>query len=206
MQKTVIRHIHHALCHHGLVTIPTAGDTMAMNESNLWAPWRMSYIKQLAAADQSAPKPDAGCFLCNAGNVTIPSEEASSQFVLHKDAHGLLMLNRYPYTNGHLMVAPIVHAGELSDLSADVRAGLMELTELGTRLLKAAINPQGVNIGINMGRCAGAGVPGHLHIHLVPRWQGDTNFMHTVGRVQVIPQALEESHGYLSEMLGKIQK
>lgn len=179
------------------------GETMAMNSSNLWAPWRMSYIRQLVE-DPAKPPADTGCFLCQAGKTDAQSSEADEQFLLIRDTRGLLMLNRYPYTNGHLLVAPLVHAGELSDLTAQQRANIMELTEVGTRLLKAAINPQGINVGINLGRCAGAGVPGHLHIHLVPRWNGDTNFMHTVGRVQVIPQALEESYAYLSEMLLKI--
>jgi ATP adenylyltransferase len=162
----------------------------------------MSYIKELIA------QPDARtsateCFFCKASHA-MPLDDMANHFVLRRDDHGVLMLNRYPYTNGHLMVAPLAHQGELSDIPASTRAGLMELTELGTRLLKAAINPQGVNIGINMGRCAGAGVPGHLHIHLVPRWNGDTNFMHVIGRVQVIPQALEESYAYLASVLARI--
>lgn len=187
-----------------LVSVMLKGETMAMNSSNLWAPWRMSYIRKLVA-DPVTPQPDTGCFLCQASKTRVNTPEAADQFLLIRDERGLLMLNRYPYTNGHLLVAPLVHAGELSDLTKEQRANLMELTEVGTRLLKAAINPQGINVGINLGRCAGAGVPGHLHIHLVPRWNGDTNFMHTVGRVQVIPQALEESYAYLSEVLTKME-
>lgn len=188
-----------------LVKFVTRPDTIAMDTTNLWAPWRMSYIRKLAASPDK-PAGDAGCFLCNAAQVTTGSRQAIEQLVLLRDERGLLMLNRYPYTNGHLLVSPLVHVGELSDLTSQQRANVMELTELGTRLLKAAINPQGVNIGINMGRCAGAGVPGHLHVHLVPRWNGDTNFMHTVGRVQVIPQALEESFAYLSEVLAGLDQ
>lgn len=174
-----------------------------MDTANLWAPWRMSYIRQLAVSPDKPPT-DPGCFLCRAGETEPHSPAAREQFILHHTEHGVLMLNRYPYTNGHLLVAPLVHAGELSDLSPAIRGDLMELTELGSRLLQAAIHPQGINIGINMGRCAGAGVPGHLHIHLVPRWNGDTNFMHTIGQVHVIPQALEESHSWLSEVLKKL--
>lgn len=171
--------------------------------TNLWAPWRINYIKGLSE-QQSQEVDNRACFLCQAGQVEVPSQDATRQLVLHRDKHGVLILNRYPYTNGHLMVAPLEHRGDLSDLPATQRAGLMELVELGSRLLKASINPQGINIGINIGRCAGAGVPGHLHIHLVPRWQGDTNFMHVVGRVQVIPQALEESYAHLANVLEKI--
>ena len=113
--------------------------------------------------------------------------------ILLSDERGTLMLNRYPYTNGHMLAAPHDHVGDISDMTAVQRAGLMELCEHGSRLLRKTMNPQGINIGMNLGRCAGAGLPGHAHMHVVPRWSGDVNFMQTIGQVRVIPQALEES-------------
>lgn len=157
---------------------------------NLWAPWRISYIQGLSGDER-------GCFLCDAA--AAGPEERPGRLVLLADDRGLLLLNRYPYTNGHLLVAPRAHVSDLSDLAPAERAGLMELADVGNRALKAAMNPQGMNLGMNLGRCAGAGVPGHCHMHLVPRWHGDVNFMEVVGRVRVIPQALEEAYRTLSE-------
>ncbi|MCC6579741.1 MAG: HIT domain-containing protein [Phycisphaeraceae bacterium] len=177
-----------------------------MLHRNLWAPWRLSYLKQLVHEQQSLgeEKPDKGCFLCDALAAPWPGDEARLRLVLQHDDRGLMILNRYPYTNGHLLIAPAEHVASLSDLTPTGRAGLMELTELGERLLRAAMHCQGINVGINLGRSAGAGIPGHLHIHLVPRWDGDTNFMQTVSGVRVIPQALEDSYAQLSDMLSRI--
>ncbi len=174
-----------------------------MSKPNLWAPWRIDYLQDLGSA--TPPGQTAGpqgCFLCAAGEPDLDAEAQTDRLVLHRDAHGTLLLNRYPYTNGHLLVAPHAHVPELSDLSREDRAGLMELCELGTRLLKQVVNPQGVNVGVNLGRAAGAGVPGHLHWHLVPRWTGDTNFMDVVGGVRVIPQALDASYRMMKDAVG----
>jgi ATP adenylyltransferase len=172
------------------------------NPRNLWAPWRLDYLKQLGAKPASGG--EAGCFLCEAAKVTPGSDDASQRLVLLRDDRGVLLLNRYPYTNGHLLVSVTEHLGDLTDLTAQQRAGLIELTALAEKVLRAAINPQGINVGINLGRCAGAGIPGHLHVHVVPRWGGDVNFMDTIGGVRVIPQALEESYAHLREVLGKL--
>ena len=139
--------------------------------------------------------------MCEAAKVPFPGEQARNRLVLAREDQGLIMLNLYPYTNGHLLVAPAEHVADLTDLSAQGRGGLMELTALAERLLRTAINPQGINIGINLGRCAGAGLPGHLHVHLVPRWSGDTNFMHTVGHVRVIPESIQASYERLAGAL-----
>lgn len=171
-----------------------------MQIDNLWAPWRMAYIKQL---DTSATPPATGCFLCDAAGHPAGSQGARDRLVLLHDARGLIVLNRYPYTSGHLLVAVAEHLADLTDLTAAQRAGLIELTALAEQLVRDAFNPQGVNIGINLGRCAGAGLPGHLHVHIVPRWNGDTNFMQTVGQVRVIPQALEETYGGLEQALSR---
>lgn len=175
-----------------------------MQTKNLWAPWRMDYIQQLGESGE-----DAGChrcFLCDAGQCEPESDEARRRLVLLRDHRGLLILNRYPYTNGHLMAACLDHVGDLVGLSSEQRGGLFELTALGQRLLEVAINPQGFNMGINIGRCAGAGLPGHVHMHIVPRWGGDTNFIHLFGQVRVIPQALEHSYEHLAETLKRLNE
>lgn len=173
-----------------------------MQHRHLWAPWRIGYIQ---GTGENVPPPAKeggnGCFLCDAARTDLQQPEAKQRLVLVRDERGVLLLNRYPYTNGHLLAAPHSHVADLSDLTPDQRAGLMELAELGHRLLKAAMNPQGANIGINIGRSAGAGMPGHLHMHVVPRWGGDVNFMETVGNVRVIPQALEESWKALKQAM-----
>ncbi len=178
-----------------------------MHNENLWAPWRWSYIQQLgphdpanAAAYQAHEQTGNRCFLCEAAAVQPGSQDAKDRLVLVLDHRGIVLLNRYPYTNGHLLIAPLEHRASLTDLSAAQRTGLMELTAWAQQLLEDAIHPQGFNIGVNIGRCAGAGLPGHLHVHIVPRWGGDTNFMQTVGHVRVIPQALDASFDSLYEM------
>lgn len=160
----------------------------------------MQYIQTLAV-DEHAAAASTGCFLCDAATTDMASDTATKRLMLLNDERGIVMLNRFPYTNGHLLIACHDHMGDLGDLSTSQRSHLMELTTLGERLLRAALNPQGINIGINLGRCAGAGLPGHLHVHVVPRWNGDVNFMQTVGQVRVMPQALEESHAHLAATL-----
>ncbi len=175
---------------------------MTQGNTNLWAPWRIGYIQGLeSSARETSRDSGAGCFLCAAADNRSSETDRDDQLVLLRDERGVLMLNRYPYTNGHLLAGPLDHVADLSDLAPEARAGLMELAELGGRLLRKVMNPQGLNIGINLGRCAGAGVPGHLHMHIVPRWHGDVNFMDVVGGVRVIPQAIEESFAALKGAL-----
>jgi ATP adenylyltransferase len=146
----------------------------------LWAPWRIDYV---TTADK-----EAGCFLCNAsGN----PEQDRRNYVLWRGQHAFCLLNRWPYNNGHLLVAPIEHKADLPELSRDE---LVEQTELLRRCqlnLKAVMGPAGFNIGLNLGQAAGAGVPGHLHWHIVPRWDADTNFMTVTADTRVIPQSLD---------------
>jgi len=153
----------------------------------LWAPWRMDYIKGVA----DGPKE---CFLCAAAKAPDRDEELH---VLARLPGAMLMLNKFPYVNGHLLVAPYRHAATLEDCTAEERAQIMELLVHGQKLLAGAMNPQGFNLGFNIGRCAGAGVPGHVHGHVVPRWNGDVNFMSMVGNVRIIPQSLEEAYAIL---------
>jgi len=175
-----------------------------MPHENLWAPWRMEYIRGLTA--EPSGEAAGPCFLCDAGRCVSGGEEASQRLVLLSDDRGVLLLNRFPYTSGHLLVAPREHGGDLAELTAAKRAGLMELAALGQVLLTQAIHPQGFNLGMNQGRCAGAGVPGHLHMHVVPRWNGDTNFIHVCGNIRVVPQALEESFAALERTLKVVER
>jgi ATP adenylyltransferase len=144
----------------------------------LWAPWRMTYIR-----DAAEP---AGCLFCRVAKGRADARD----LVLARRPHAVLLLNRYPYNTAHLMVAVKRHAARFTDLTAPERDDLHELTALAERALAAEYRPHGVNYGLNVGRVAGAGFPGHLHLHLVPRWDGDTNFMPVVGGTKVLPESL----------------
>jgi ATP adenylyltransferase len=150
----------------------------------LWAPWRMEYILE--------EKP-AGCIFCQGRD----RADDRKSLILHRTACSLVMMNRYPYVNGHLMVAPRQHTGSLHDLSSEELLDIMETTRLCQAVLTADMNPAGFNIGLNLGSAAGAGIADHLHVHIVPRWQGDTNFMTVVGDVRVLPEALTAQYGRL---------
>jgi ATP adenylyltransferase len=150
--------------------------------NRIWAPWRQSYV--------SNSRPDKGCIFC----VSLVGASDRERLILARSDHSLLMLNRYPYTGGHLMVAPVRHVPELENLSDVEMLDLMHLLCRGRSLLKRVANPDGFNVGINLGRAAGAGVEEHLHVHVVPRWNGDSNFMTVVGDVRVIPDGLMEAY------------
>lgn len=156
-----------------------------MSHSSLNAPWRMDYIRTLDRPD------DKTCFLCEAAKA-VTDEQRRQRLVLWQTEYSVVLINRYPYTNGHLLIAPKAHKADMETLSAEETLDLQVQTIEGIKLLKQAISPQGFNIGINLGRCAGAGVPGHLHQHIVPRWGGDTNFMSVVAEVRVVPQAMQQ--------------
>lgn len=163
----------------------------------LWAPWRMAYLRDLERREASALGAAAGSGTGPAGPTNFlaecwsrPADDAAS-YVVHRDAHGIILLNRYPYVNGHLLVALGQPKPEIHDYDATERAAFWRLVERAIELVQRTLEPQGVNMGINMGRAAGAGLPEHVHAHVVPRWNGDTNFMATVGQVRVIPDALD---------------
>src|SRR5947208_13195992 len=157
-----------------------------MADRPLQAPWRMEYIRSL-----EKPAWGDSCFLCDAAKAT-DLKELRERLVLWTSDHCVVLINRFPYTNGHLLIAPRAHVADLELLNNEQSLDLQLQTTAAVKLLKRASSPQGFNIGINLGRVAGAGLPGHLHQHVVPRWGGDTNFMSVVGHVRVVPQAMEQ--------------
>lgn len=148
----------------------------------IWAPWRMAYIK-------NARKP-AGCIFCT----KTRERRDAANLLLHRGQHGFVMMNLFPYNSGHLMVAPYAHVKSLESLSDEVVLDLMRLTNLSLRALRAAIRPEGFNVGINLGRVSGAGIEAHVHLHIVPRWSGDTNFMPLFSETRVIPEHLRQTY------------
>ncbi|MHC4428905.1 MAG: HIT family protein [Planctomycetota bacterium] len=161
-----------------------------MNNDNLWAPWRMAYLKDLKRRAESLGKSDleSGPFLSE--YFQHPQDDEANHVVFRND-HGIVLLNRYPYVTGHLLVALGDPRPTLLDYTPDQRAEFWKLIEIGTELVQRTLRPQGINTGINQGRAAGAGLPDHLHAHIVPRWHADTNFMSVVPQVRVIPEALD---------------
>ncbi|MBT1073544.1 HIT family protein [Pelotalea chapellei] len=150
----------------------------------LWAPWRMEYMM--------APQHDS-CFLCEAAEAGVDR----NHLVLVKREFCLIMLNRYPYVGGHLMVVPLRHTGELDDLDDAEQLDLLHGVRQARAALRRTSAPEGFNIGMNIGKPAGAGLENHLHIHVVPRWNGDTNFMQPVGELRIISEGLKESYDRL---------
>jgi len=148
----------------------------------LWAPWRLAYVA-------AGPKPaaDPGCFICRG----LAEANDRANLIVLRTARSAVVLNRFPYNNGHLLVAPLAHKGQLSELSEDELLDLQLVLRRMIATLDGAMKPDGYNVGLNLGKVAGAGLPGHLHWHIVPRWHGDTNFMPVVGDVKVIPQSLD---------------
>ena len=156
---------------------------MADFSKNLWAPWRMEYIRSLE--DEQA---DEGCFLCRYWEQPERDEE---HHVVWRGRSAFVCMNRFPYTNGHLMVTAAEHKGDLTDLSVEQFTEMTSMIRSGVGLLREVVSAQGFNVGFNIGQCAGAGLPDHLHAHIVPRWSGDTNFMAVLGDARVVPEALD---------------
>lgn len=152
----------------------------------------MEYIE----ANKDAPATDDGCVFCALVDGTGPEEER----VLARTALAFVTLAKYPYNPGHLLVLPARHVGELEDLTGEENGEIAALLQRGVRALREASAPHGFNIGINLGRVAGAGLPEHLHWHVVPRWGGDTNFMPVVGQTRVLPELLAETYEKLSPL------
>jgi ATP adenylyltransferase len=148
----------------------------------IWSPWRMNYIMN--------PERTADCIFCKALHET----DGPENLVVYRGKAAFVMLNRFPYTSGHVMVIPYQHTPGLETLPGDARAELMELSNRAILVLRAIYGPEGFNLGANLGAAAGAGIADHLHLHVVPRWRGDTNFMATVAHARVLPERLEDTY------------
>ena len=151
-------------------------------EKPLWAPWRMEFIR--------APKPD-GCIFCDFP--AAPEAADRANLVVHRTAYAFTCLNRYPYNSGHLMVIPRAHVSELAALAPEAFADLQDELRRAVEVVKATYRPEGLNVGMNLGRAAGAGIADHLHWHVVPRWIGDNNFMPVLADQRVVVEALDEA-------------
>jgi ATP adenylyltransferase len=154
----------------------------------LYTPWRREFIE--GAADRST-----GCFLCDL--IAAPPSADPNNLVLLRADRVIVLLNLYPYNSGHLMVAPYEHTGDLADLDAEIADELMAVTQRCVKVIEQAYSPEAFNLGMNLGRVAGAGVPDHLHMHVVPRWGGDTNFMPLVAETKVLPETLRQTYDRL---------
>jgi len=148
----------------------------------MWAPWRMEYI----LTDQKG----GPCIFCPGED----RDQDEERLILFVGTLSMVMMNRYPYNNGHLLVAPVGHVGTLESLSEDEMLDLLGMVRKSLNALKELMNPEGFNVGLNLGKVAGAGVEEHLHFHIVPRWNGDTNYMTVVGEVRVIPEHIRETY------------
>ncbi len=159
----------------------------------LWAPWRLEYI--------AGERPD-GCIFCDK-----PLEKDDrANYILRRGVHSFVLLNAFPYNNGHLMIAPYAHLSDLDELPLETLVEMMKLCQNALRALRLAMGPDGFNVGFNLGAAAGAGIKDHLHLHVVPRWAGDTNFMPVLADVRVVPQSLERAWEVIDLAFQKIQE
>jgi len=159
----------------------------------LWSPWRLAYVT-------AAQTPPTACIFCDA------FERPDADLVLHRGKYCFVILNLYPYNNGHLMVAPNRHINTLTSLIREEQAEMMTLARWAEMALLEAYHPQGINVGLNLGKAAGAGIEDHLHMHLVPRWAGDTNFMTAVAETRVLPEALEQTAARLRPIFARLEQ
>ncbi len=161
---------------------------------HLWAPWRMAFI-------QPETPPPPGCIFC-----TQPAAQRDDEYhILYRGEHCFMMLNKYPYNNGHLMVAPFQHVGQLEKLDAATLADLMGQAQLALKAIGHVMHPDGFNMGFNQGKVAGAGFAEHIHFHIVPRWNGDTNFMPVIADVKVMPDYLDNVYRQLKDALQQVK-
>ncbi len=163
---------------------------MSEFREKLWAPWRMEYIRSIVEENE------AGCFLCRYRDA--PEDDVANHVLWRTDL-SIVLMNRFPYTNGHLLVAPLAEKGDLVNLTDAEFEDLWLQTRNAKVVLDRTASPNGFNIGVNLGLCAGAGLPGHVHVHIVPRWTGDTNFMTVLGDIRVVPESLDQTYRQLHE-------
>ncbi|MEM2095121.1 MAG: HIT domain-containing protein [Candidatus Caldarchaeum sp.] len=153
----------------------------------LWAPWRMNYIK--------TAKETAECIFCEAAKTS----DDASKYVVHRGEKSLIIMNLYPYNNGHLMVSPYRHIPSILEMDDNEMLDVMRLLKMAVVLVRKALNPEAFNIGVNIGKYAGAGIEDHIHFHVVPRWRGDTNFMTTLSNTRVLPETVDQTYKRLLE-------
>lgn len=159
----------------------------------LWSPWRYDYIK---SGEKETASASSGCVFCDILNGSATDEE---NFILHRAEHNFVILNIYPYVSGHLMVVPFDHLADLDQAEKKVTDELMDLTKHCQKILREVYKPNGVNLGMNLGKAAGAGVAEHFHMHVLPRWIGDANFMTAIGQTRTIPEALQSTYDKLKD-------
>jgi len=164
--------------------------------THLWTPWRSTYMKEKRDSDT--------CIFCTAA--AAPISEDSKNLVAYRGRHCFVILNRYPYTSGHLMIAPYRHVSRLGETSVETTYEMADLAREAESLLQSAYNPDGLNIGVNLGEAAGAGIEQHVHMHVLPRWKGDANFMTSIGNTRIIPEALEQTYSKIKEGFGRTTK
>jgi ATP adenylyltransferase len=160
----------------------------------LWAPWRMGYIL--------SDKKDASCIFCPGNN----REQDEERLILYVGALTMVIMNKYPYNNGHLLVAPVRHLPDMENLAHEESLDLLLMVQRSIAVLKDIMNPEGFNVGLNLGHVAGAGVEAHMHFHIVPRWNGDTNYMTVLGDVRVIPEHIQETYGKLRPYFDRLSE
>lgn len=159
----------------------------------LWAPWRRAYV--------FGKHQGRGCLFCRA--LRAPARNDRKNLVVHRSSHSFIILNRFPYNNGHLMVVPRRHVSSLETLKSEERLDLLRILDRSIAILQRALRPQGFNVGFNLGSAGGAGIPGHVHLHVVPRWRGDTNFMPTLTGTKVISDSLNASYRRLKSVIAQ---
>lgn len=159
----------------------------------LWSPWRMDYIQ----SPKNEPHMDTGeesesnaCVFCTA----LRRPDGVENLIVVRGQRAFIIMNRYPYTSGHLMIVPYAHVSSLNEVDPETRSEMMELANQAIQVLESAYHPEGINLGMNLGEAAGAGIAEHIHLHVVPRWNGDTNFMSSVAGVRVLPEALNDTY------------
>jgi ATP adenylyltransferase len=160
---------------------------------HLWTPWRSVYMKE--------KKDQIGCIFCDAA--ANPADDEKN-LVVFRGISSMVMLNKYPYTSGHLMIAPFVHVSRLTGLTEAAAIEIMQLTRRAEQVLERAYHPDGVNLGMNLGEAAGAGIDQHIHMHVLPRWTGDANFMSSIADTRIIPEALEDTYSKLRDGFAKV--
>ncbi|MET0559118.1 MAG: HIT domain-containing protein [Solirubrobacterales bacterium] len=158
-----------------------------MANFRIWAPWRLAYVKDASKDNEEE------CIFC----AKPAAEDDEANLIVHRGESAFVILNLFPYTNGHLMVAPYAHVGRLQEMPAETLAEMMALAQRAMDRLESTYQPHGYNVGFNQGRVAGAGVEHHIHMHVVPRWAGDNNFMPVIADTKVMPQSIEESYAAL---------